>query len=77
MSTMRCPACRASAGHLTLLTSMMTYFGCAQCSHRWQVLSSGEKSLPPEIVADAIEADVLVGASIDDGGALPFRRSRS
>lgn len=71
MSVMYCPACRASASHLTLLTSMLTYFRCAECSHRWQVPTTGEKTLLSEAVVDAAEIDVLALVSIGDSAVRP------
>lgn len=32
-----CPRCDMPAGVLALLTSMVAYYACARCSHRWQV----------------------------------------
>jgi hypothetical protein len=32
-----CPRCDMPAGVLALLTSMVAYYVCARCSHRWLI----------------------------------------
>lgn len=41
----QCPNCGASGSMLVLLTTMIRYYACDDCQHRWNVAARGDSGV--------------------------------